>query len=590
MRHVIRREVSFPASGVKLDPSLMADGNVALLATKSTHVLGASRSTRDQTESIETNGLDGPRHRNGDGPSSLKVCLPRARFVGAPDISFNGVASGSAECAAGQLVVYRVGKDDPVEVTADALARGAAGVLTEQLLPGPMPQCIVADTDSALSSIAIAQRGRPEDHLMLIGVVGSEGASVTAHCLKEVLRRSLDSDLRVSTWIDSELSDGTCHQLPSRKLTQAKDLIEHLQDAVDAGSQVAVVQLDAQMLRQTDCGCLHFDALVVAGRGDPSDDFGPSAAMVALERTDRNGMVVVSHDDARTIAMARDLDLQIVTYGVDVPAETHLQTVARTDEQLTAVLCHQDAAAMLECSIASGFAGSSIAAASAIANALSIPLTDIADAISQLKSLPGQMETIRGDVMHEGRVPRVVLDLGGCVERVRHSLKVLAGTMEHQGVADAKGNPIAIPIAVGRKARTRANRVPPKLWCVLAIGSDDPESDLEIYGRLLELLPDHAIVTCGDPERSDFLKQSHCVLDGVQDCAAMRLVADPSRAVHWAIHAANPQDTILIVGGLRDESPQRQLSRIESARESIQNAFQGRATPQTGNPGLRIVG
>jgi UDP-N-acetylmuramoyl-L-alanyl-D-glutamate--2,6-diaminopimelate ligase len=38
-------------------------------------------------------------------------------------------------------------------------------------------------------------------------------------------------------------------------------------------------------------------------------------------------------------------------------------------------------------------------------------------------------------------------------------------------------------------------------------------------------------------------------MDGVQKCAAMRLVADRERALRWAIAEAQPQDTILMIGG-----------------------------------------
>jgi len=58
-------------------------------------------------------------------------------------------------------------------------------------------------------------------------------------------------------------------------------------------------------------------------------------------------------------------------------------------------------------------------------------------------------------------------------------------------------------------------------------------------------------VTCGAESKDLFLTGSHAVLDGVKDCALLRLVASDRRAIQWAIREASTRDTILWIGGIR---------------------------------------
>ena len=124
---------------------------------------------------------------------SLKSLLPQARFFSGTDIHFESIADSAGQCVPGQLVVYRIGIDCPVETIAEALARGAAGILTEQILPAPLPQCIVSDTDRALAEIVsrelIDEDGaRPDQRLLTIGIVGDHGKTSTALMAAAVLK------------------------------------------------------------------------------------------------------------------------------------------------------------------------------------------------------------------------------------------------------------------------------------------------------------------------------------------------------------------------------------------------------------------
>jgi len=61
------------------------------------------------------------------------------------------------------------------------------------------------------------------------------------------------------------------------------------------------------------------------------------------------------------------------------------------------------------------------------------------------------------------------------------------------------------------------------------------------------------------------------VLDGVQKCAAMRLVADHERAVRWAVAQAQPQDRIQVLGGVDSGSAHVHRSHLAEIRGWVES-------------------
>lgn len=119
---------------------------------------------------------------------SLAAILPESRFFAGDDIRFRRLTATATEATADDLVAYRIGEGSPEQLIADAMARGAAGIVTEQVLPCPLPQCIVGDVDLAMAQITAALAGHPDRKLLTVGVVGPAGKTTTTLLVAALLR------------------------------------------------------------------------------------------------------------------------------------------------------------------------------------------------------------------------------------------------------------------------------------------------------------------------------------------------------------------------------------------------------------------
>jgi UDP-N-acetylmuramoyl-L-alanyl-D-glutamate--2,6-diaminopimelate ligase len=125
--------------------------------------------------------LEGVTVRNG---------APRSA---AAELEIASVAYDSRKVVPGALfVAIRGGQADGNRFVGDALARGAAGIVSEHPRPGDVPGGVAwirADEPRrALALIAANFYGRPADGLELVGITGTNGKTTTSFLMDSILR------------------------------------------------------------------------------------------------------------------------------------------------------------------------------------------------------------------------------------------------------------------------------------------------------------------------------------------------------------------------------------------------------------------
>jgi UDP-N-acetylmuramoyl-L-alanyl-D-glutamate--2,6-diaminopimelate ligase len=107
------------------------------------------------------------------------------------DAEITGVCVDSRRVQRGDLFVALVGRQhDGHRFIEDALRQGAAAVLTQQAgqgIPPEVPFIRVPDTREALWRIAQRLYGDPTQHMLTLGVTGTNGKTTTTHMLQKIL-------------------------------------------------------------------------------------------------------------------------------------------------------------------------------------------------------------------------------------------------------------------------------------------------------------------------------------------------------------------------------------------------------------------
>ena len=524
--------------GINLSKTLASSmADVSDPNSESVHLSDSSCSTKAFLSGIEETG--GEKKADGAGQLSLRHVLPTSRFFAGDNIQFASVADAAATATEGELIVYRIGEMDPSKVVAHAMARGAAGILTEQVLPCPLPQCIVGDIDLAMAHITAATLDHPDRKLLTIGVLGSAGKTTTSLLISSLFR---SCGLRSAYLTDLGESDGIVQTTSTDTVQSGAPLVEWISDAADSQCKAAIIEINEDDARHGHYDAIEFDLVIVTGSASCSGDFGPSSLQCILERLSSDGVVISSVDDTKSLDVIRDSQARSVTYGVRKHADLSAKIIEQSGGMTTLMVTHRNMTALMETSLCGPAMAANHAAAILTGLLIAQPLEEVLEKVSQLRVIPG-----RGQRLEEFGQATVVVDAGGSPERVRDCLRT-----------------------------QKSMKVNGRLWCVLAIdGGESPET-LAQYGNLIERFADNPVVTSTSQTKQKFLSGSHAILDGVEKCASFRLVADRKRAIEWAISEARPEDTIVVITSERQQTAHEQradLQRIakwiEGAREEI---------------------
>ena len=485
-----------------------------------------------KTFNSDSSGCDSNEQNEGN---SLAELLPNAEFFSGRDVLFNGVARSPSTAQAGQLVAYRIGEHDPAKVIAEAMARGAAGLITEQVLPCPLPQCIVGDMELAMATITAHTAGHPDRNMLTIGVVGSAGKTTTALLIASLLR---DSGTRAAYQTDLGESDGIVQSTTREKLPSGQRLVEWLSDAKDAGCSATVIELSNDDARYGLYESVQFDILVVTGEANVSEDFGPSGLQCVLDRLKNKGVVVASSDDPKAIRVIRDTGAQLISFGIRNRADVTAKIIEQSCGMTTLMISQGDTTSIMETPLCGSAMASNHLAAAVVGMLIDQPLAQVTESLSRFRCMPGRFQRL--------------------------------SNMEHADVIIDAANTPQRAVSVLQAARSMKSGG--QLWCVLTIAENNSIDQLNQLGGHLERFANQAVITCERTMKNSFLQASHHVLDGVEKCASMRLVADQTRALEWAIREANPNDTILVIGGSSAPNAHEERTNIQALTKRIDQA------------------
>jgi UDP-N-acetylmuramoyl-L-alanyl-D-glutamate--2,6-diaminopimelate ligase len=434
-------------------------------------------------------------------------------IVGDPTVTVSGLTHDSRAVSTGQMFVCVRGHAfDGHEFAAETVERGATSLLVDHELTdvGDTVQLVVEDTRLAVGPASAVAWGDPAEHLVLVGITGTNGKTTTTQIVAALLE--------AAGWPTGMI--GTLHG--TRTTPEAPDLHERLASFVDEGKRAVVMEVSSHALALHRIDGTVFDVVAFTNLGHDHLDLhgSPEAyfrAKSALFTSRFAPIAVINTGDTHGSLLADTISDRIGAEAMSVTSidDTHVSDVSVAATRHSYTWKGRAVSVPLggEFNVANSLMALSIVAE------LDIDIDAAIPGFASLAPVPGRFEVVETDETRRRGIT-VVVDYAHTpdgLERVIHAARELA-----------EGRVIAVFGCAGRR-------------------------DLQkrpVMGELAARLADIAIPTSDNPrgENPDAIVED--VVAGVapEHRARVMPLTDRRIAIRKAIELAEHGDVIVIAG------------------------------------------
>ena len=239
--------------------------------------------------------------------------------------TFSGVSTDSRTLPAGALYIALAGeKFDGHDYAAEAIAKGAAGIVVSRVLPLTVgvPVILVEDCRKALQDLARFHRCRFQ--VPLIAVTGSNGKTSTKDMIAAVLSTSLNV-LKTEANFNNEI--GLSQTLLRLDASHQAVVVEMGMRGRGEIAELASIALPTVGV-VTNVGETHLERL-----GTVANIAAAKAELI--EALPPTGIAVLNADDELVLAMRAKTAARVITYAVRNSAEVTATDIAQTAQQVS---------------------------------------------------------------------------------------------------------------------------------------------------------------------------------------------------------------------------------------------------------------
>jgi UDP-N-acetylmuramoyl-L-alanyl-D-glutamate--2,6-diaminopimelate ligase len=452
--------------------------------------------------------------------AALVASLRREGLLGAapPALpAFIGLTTDSRRAGPGILfVAVRGSQMDGHRFVADAVARGAAGVVVERPMDAAAPQIVVHDGRRAALALARTWYGDPAAAMTLIGITGTNGKTTTTGLVRHLLNAEGDTG-SIGTL---GAFDGAGQPVPSSagSLTTPGpvDLQATFAALRDRGVRKVAMETSSHSLDQGRLDGLLFEAAVFTNLTRDHLDYHrtmehyQAAKLKLLELTSPDAVLAVNADDPAWAAIPRTAGT--VRYGFGPDADLRAVDVALRPAGSGFRLSGKFGIRDVSLPLPGEFNVTNALAAAACALGLGQGLAEVATRLAVAPQVPGRMERIVS-------APYVVLrDYAHTPDALERALEALR------------------PVTAGR------------LIVLFGCGGDRDRGKRPEMARIAARLAEFTVVTSDNPRTEDPEAIIDEIVVGLPPGAPSVRIADRREAIRAALEAARPGDTVLLAG------------------------------------------
>ena len=434
-----------------------------------------------------------------------------------PETEITGISYNSRQTLPGDLFVAVRGFEvDGHRFIPKALEKGAAAVLCETPPEGDVPY---VQTDDCRLGLALASRdffGNPAGEMTMIGITGTSGKTTSSYLLKHLLESKLDAKVGLigtnGNWIGDEFLH-TEHTTP-----ESYELHRLFRRMADAGCTHVVMEVSSHSLTLERVAGITYDVALYTNLSQDHLDFHKDMADYAAAKRKlftQSRIGLLNADDAWADFMLEGATCPCRTYS----AERNEADLVAKDLRLSAsgvrfAAMSGGQIALTKLAIPGIFSVYNALGVMAVGQALGIPLSECADAMSSAKGVKGRMEVVPTDGDYA-----ILIDYAHKPDALEKVLKTLR------------------PVTRGR------------LIALFGCGGDRDHGKRPIMGRIAAELADLCVVTSDNPRTEDPQAIIDDILAGMKkSTAAVQVIPDREKAIAWAIDKARPGDVILLAG------------------------------------------
>lgn len=448
-------------------------------------------------------------------PAPMAVSIRRlaaeigGRVVAASDDTtiVRGISHDSRLIETGALFCCVIGQnDDGHRFADDAVAAGAAAVLTSRELELDVPQIVVPNVRTAMGPASAAVWNHPWRRCTLVGVTGTAGKTTVSHAIRAIAQ-SCGLSCEVIGTLDGP------HTTP-----EAPELYRHIDAAANAGTAMVVVEVSSHALDLGRVDSARFAASVFTNLSHEHLDYHGTMeeyfAAKARLFDGRTATAVINSADpwGRTLAeLAAGTTDSVVEWQPDDVAE-----VTVSERGLSGVWRGR----RVRCDLLGRINSANVAAAAATASALGMDDEAVASGISAIAPVRGRLW------------PVSVPDDDICV------------LIDFAHKPDALGAALASARELGKPES--------RLWAIFGAGGDRDRTKRAPMGAAADRHADVVVLTSDNPRGEDPARIIETIVAGVgsRRPGDGRLHVEPDRAeaISLAVQHADPGDVVVIAG------------------------------------------